>query len=105
MVVQERLYTSEDLWEISQSDDTKHYELYKGELIEVSPTGKPHGRVTNEISYLLTGFVRLHDLGQVFGAETGFKLAENPDIVYGVDVAFVSKAGDQRGEGDFIGAP
>jgi Uma2 family endonuclease len=36
--------------------------------------------------------VETNDLGVVFAAETGFKLASDPDTVRGVDIAFVSKA-------------
>src|SRR5690348_14379719 len=101
MVVRERLYTAEDLLHISNSDRTKRYELIEGEVFEVSPTAKPHGLLTSKFNYVIYGFVEQHDLGSVYGAETGFKLTEDPDTVYGIDVAFVSKARDQKGEGYF----
>ena len=46
--------------------------------------------------------VRTSNLGVVFAAETGFKLASNPDTVRAPDVAFVSRsrieqAGDIKG--------
>jgi Uma2 family endonuclease len=85
--------------------DKNRYELVKGRLIEMSPTGKPHGLLTAEIATLLNIFVRQHGLGRVYGAETGFRVASDPDTVYGVDVAFVSTARDQEGEGYFEGAP
>ncbi|HLY25397.1 MAG TPA: Uma2 family endonuclease [Aggregatilineales bacterium] len=103
MVARERLYTAEDL--LALPHDRGRYALVEGQLIEMSPTGKPHGLVTNEIAFVVTAFARLHDLGQVFGAETGFRVGKNPDTVYGIDVAFVSKARKQTGEGYFEGAP
>jgi Uma2 family endonuclease len=103
MVVQERLYTAEELLRL-QSD--KHrYELVAGRLIEMSPTGKAHGQLTSVINALLYYFVSQHNLGQVYGAETGFKLAENPDTVYGVDAAFVAQGRRQSGEDFYQGAP
>ena len=90
MAVQERLYSSADL--LALPCDDKRYELVKGQLIEMSPTGGVHGLLTNRVSYLVTILVEKDDLGQVFGAETGFRLAENPDTVRGIDVAFISKA-------------
>ncbi|HVO41863.1 MAG TPA: Uma2 family endonuclease [Aggregatilineales bacterium] len=103
MAVQERLYTAADLLALSVSG--KRYELVEGHLIEMSPAGKAHGLLTLEIGYRLKTFTQPRDLGQVFGAETGFKVAEAPDTVYGVDVAFVSKARAQQGEDYFTGAP
>src|SRR5260221_4130760 len=103
MVVQEQLYTAADL--IKLPHDKHRYELVKGRLIEMSPTGKPHGRMTTRITRLLDTFVDEHRLGTVYGAETGFRVASNPDTVYGIDAAFVSTARDQEGEGYFEGAP
>ena len=52
--------------------------------------------------------VRAHDLGTVYGVDTGFKLQSDPDTVRGPDVAFVTKkrvleAGPIKGY--FTGAP
>lgn len=103
MAVQERLYTAQDL--LALPHDTKRYVLVEGRLIEMSPTGKMHGRLTSRLTSLLDTFVSAHHLGQVYGAETGFRVSENPDTVYGIDAAFVSKARAQYGDGYFNGAP
>src|SRR5258708_35110920 len=92
MTAQTRLYTAEELWEISHSDTAKRYELYEGELVEMSPTGDSHGITTNWVAYLITGFVEAHDLGEVAGAETGFILFAEPYTVVGADIAFIAKA-------------
>ncbi len=66
------------------------YDLIKGELREMSPAGSEHGALAARLTGALMQHVEEHDLGEVFGAETGFKLASNPDTVLGPDVAFVS---------------
>jgi Uma2 family endonuclease len=90
MTVQERVFTAEDLLRLPRGG--KRYALLAGQIIEMTPTGEMHGLITAEITYRLTAFVRQHDLGRVYGAETGFKLSENPDTVYGIDAAFIAKA-------------
>ena len=66
------------------------YELVKGELRPMSPAGSEHGRVITRIAAPLATFVSQHQLGEIFGAETGFVLSRNPDTVRAPDVAFVS---------------
>ncbi len=90
MAVQTRM-TAEQLAELTD-DRHKKYELVKGELIVMSPTGFEHGVVSVKIAKVLYDFVSAHDLGYVCGAETGFILARDPDTVRAPDVAFVSKA-------------
>ncbi|MDQ3817352.1 MAG: Uma2 family endonuclease [Acidobacteriota bacterium] len=66
------------------------YELVKGELITMSPAGSEHGAIVVNLTLLLGQHVKANKLGIVFGAETGFKIAENPDTVLAPDVAFIS---------------
>src|SRR5258708_543018 len=100
----EQLLTADDLLALPD-DGTKRYELIEGHLITMSPTGKAHGLIVSEINYLFKAFVRQHKLGRVYGAETGFRLSENPDTVFGIDVAFVSNARAQQGHDYYAGAP
>lgn len=67
------------------------YELVKGELITMSPAGSEHGVVIMNLAAPLAQYVKKNKLGIVFGAETGFKIAENPDTVLAPDVAFISR--------------
>jgi len=103
MTVQEKLFTAAEL--LTLPHDRHRYALIKGRLIEMSPTGKPHGLLVGELTTDIRLYVRQHQLGQVYGAETGFRLTENPDTVYGIDIAFVSTARAQKGDGYFRGAP
>lgn len=71
-------------------DDGFRYDLVKGELRKMSPAGSEHGAVILRLSIALGLYVEENDLGEVFAAETGFKLASDPDTVLGPDLAFVS---------------
>jgi Uma2 family endonuclease len=71
-------------------DDGSRYELIKGELKRMPPTGDEHGGVTMELAATLYRHVKLNNLGRVYAAETGFKLESDPDTVRAPDIAFVS---------------
>ncbi len=84
------------------------YELINGELKTMSPAGHNHGRVTMRIASPLARFVWDNKLGEVFAAETGFKLTQNPDTVLAPDVAFISEeraAAVRQTSGYWPGAP
>src|SRR4051794_20411758 len=104
MVAREQLHTAEEL--LALSNEGKRYELMEGQLIEMAPTGAQHGLLTAEFAYLLRDYTRQHDMGRVYGAETGFKISENPDTVLGVDAAFMSNERSKLDQQGFIdGAP
>jgi Uma2 family endonuclease len=101
-----RSVTADEL--LAMPDDGYRYELVKGELIQMSPPGDEHGRVTMHVAAPLYQHVKEHGLGVVYAAETGFKLESDPDTVRAPDVAFVSRTrAEQAGkvEGYWIGAP
>jgi Uma2 family endonuclease len=84
------------------------YELVAGELRVMSPAGWRHGKITMRLSARLAGHVDQHDLGTVFGAETGFRLASNPDTVRAPDISFIGKQNlpeQEPAEGFWPGAP
>ena len=75
-------------------DNGKRYELVAGELHEMAPAGGEHGYVALEAAYRLRHFRELHPEigGKLFAAETGFRLARNPDTLRAPDVAYVAEA-------------
>jgi Uma2 family endonuclease len=72
-------------------DDGFRYELVKGELRRMAPAGNVHGRVAMNVGISLGGYVKAHDLGTVYAAETGFRL-QAILTPCAPDVAFVSRA-------------
>jgi Uma2 family endonuclease len=94
MAVQGKLYTGDDLWEIShQTGGQKRFSLIRGVIIEMSPTGAVHGLVAAWLLHLIMSFVYEHDLGDVTAAETGYVLfAGPPQTILAPDVGFVAKA-------------
>lgn len=83
------LVTAEQLY--LRSGDGCRYELIAGDLKIMSPSGWRHGEVVGNLHTLLGGYVRQQNLGSIFGAETGFKLARDPDTVRAPDIAFIAK--------------
>jgi len=76
---------------LKMSSDGNRYELVSGELRTMSPSGWKHGEIVGRVHTRLGHFVESHDLGKVFGAETGFLIARDPDTVRAPDVAFIAK--------------
>jgi Uma2 family endonuclease len=73
-------------------DDGMRHELIAGELRTMSPSGRRHGRVIMKFARPLSNYVEAHDLGEVWGAETGCLLTTQPDTVRAADVTFVRRA-------------
>lgn len=89
MSIRERQITAEEL--LHTPDDGFRYELVGGELRKMAPAGSEHGYVTLNFGSALREYVKAHGLGRVYAAETGFRLASDPDTVRAPDVAFVSR--------------
>lgn len=66
-------------------------EIEQGGEVIVSPTKSQHGQLTVEMGALVLNFVRKHQLGKVFGAETGFVMDRQTGDIRAADVAFVSR--------------
>lgn len=81
------LMTADEL--LQRPDDGFRYELVRGELRKMSPTGFEHGDVESEIGSSLRAYVKKHRLGKVVTGDVGFRIERNPDTVLGPDVAFV----------------
>jgi Uma2 family endonuclease len=87
--VQERLLTAEEFF--STPDDDNRYELVQGRLVCMAAAGGLHGKIASRVDHRLRDFVEASGLGEVCTAETGFRLAQNPDTVRAPDVAFVAR--------------
>ena len=68
----------------------RRHELVRGELRSMAPAGFDHGTIVAKLTYVLGAHVYGNKLGMVVGAETGFRLASDPDTVRAPDVAFVA---------------
>jgi Uma2 family endonuclease len=99
-------FTADEL--LALPDDGWRYELVKGELIRMSPTGHEHGEITINLTAPLATYVKSKKLGVVLAAESGFWLERNPDTVRAPDIAFISRERRQkvaRNPGYWEGAP
>ena len=68
----------------------KRVELARGVLHVREPGGSMHGLVAMNLGVELGTYVKQTGAGKVFAAETGFKLASDPDTVRAPDIAFVT---------------
>jgi len=62
-------------------------ELYRGELLPMTPGTPEHNNIRDEIAFALRAYIKQHALGRIC-IETGFQLAK--DTVLIPDVAFVT---------------
>jgi Uma2 family endonuclease len=90
MAVVRQQVTADEL--LHMPDDGFRYELVQGELRLMNLAGNVHGRVMMSFAWRLARYVDENQLGTVYAAETGFRLAGDPDTVRAPDVAFVSQA-------------
>jgi Uma2 family endonuclease len=98
--------TAEDLAKLPATGVRR--ELVRGELREMPPSGRTHGKVTMRFSWPLGQFVDEHSLGEVYAAETGFVLTRDPDTVRAPDASFVMRERAEamaEGKGYVAGAP
>lgn len=83
------LLTADDLLQVQLPG--KWLELVEGRLVVREPPGGWHGKVAAQLTWLLGDFVYPHGRGMLFGQDTGFRIATDPDTVRAPDVAFVSR--------------
>lgn len=102
---QEKLYSVEDLWELSHLPENadQRFELSEGRLVVMSPASWKHGGLALQLGRVVGDFVDEHHLGMTTAAETGFILYKNPDpngkdTVRAPDVGFIAAARIPEGE-------
>lgn len=87
-------------------EDGVRRELVAGEIREMTPVGRRHAHVSQNLNRSLDAHVRAHALGEVF-AEFGYILVADPATVRAPDLSFVraERLAAVPGEGYFPGAP
>lgn len=92
MFTPERVYTVDEVWEISHQpeNEDKRLELIEGELIEMSPPGGVHGRIASKIAYYLFAHIQTNPTG-IVTVETGYHPANSSTILLSPDVAYISR--------------
>ncbi len=93
MAIQQQLHSVDTLWELTHApeNDSKRFYLINGELFEMSPVNRKHGRLASLLIYFLQGYVLEKNLGEVH-TETGFYPSNRRHTLLAPDVAFVSQA-------------
>ncbi|HSY47704.1 MAG TPA: Uma2 family endonuclease [Thermoanaerobaculia bacterium] len=97
------LLTADELLQLP--DDGWRYELVRGELRKMSPSGARHGRVAAEIVGSLIAHMKRNRIGAVYSSETGFRISRQPDTVRAPDAAFVRSERVTEAAGFFEGPP
>ena len=87
--LESQVLTAAELERIELPD--KSTELVRGRLVIREPPSTEHGRIQANLAYFITDFVRRNRLGVVFGQDTGFRIASDPDTVRAPDVAYVAR--------------
>lgn len=64
-------------------------ELIRGEMRAMPPAFADRGDTVGALHVILGAYIRAQHLGKIYGAETGFLLARNPDTVRAPDIAFI----------------
>jgi Uma2 family endonuclease len=84
-----KLMTAEEFFDWVQRPENRdrHFELERGEVVEMSRPGERHGLVCSNGTYLLVGYTRAVKKGYVVSNDTGIILEREPDTVRGPDVA------------------
>lgn len=84
------LLTAEGFYEFAHRPENcdRHFELERGEVIEMPPRGKYHGFVCGNISARLWNHAQQHGKGYVCTNDAGVIVEVDPDTVRGPDVTY-----------------
>ncbi|OHB68760.1 MAG: hypothetical protein A2V70_01880, partial [Planctomycetes bacterium RBG_13_63_9] len=87
----EKLVSAEELWRMPEPADGLRYEIFEGELIQMTPAGGRHGGITLAVGKVLLTFVGEKGLGHVVSNDTGVFMEKDPDTVLAPDLAYWSR--------------
>lgn len=79
-------------WVHRPENADRHFELERGEVIEMPPPGKYHGFVCGNVSRILGNFAASRGKGYVCTNDAGVIVESGPDTVRGPDVTFYEDA-------------
>ena len=91
MATTDKLVTAEDLCRMPEPLDGTRYELFEGELVQMTPAGGRHGKCCGLIARALIAYATEHGAGHVATNDTGVFTERDPDTVLGPDVAYWSR--------------
>lgn len=91
MAVNERLYSAEEFWQITQLPENEHrrLELDEGVIVDMGSSSQENSVIAGRMIYFLNAYVMPNDLGYVTAPDGGFRLGEN--TVRQPDAAFITK--------------
>jgi Uma2 family endonuclease len=90
MATQQGLLTAEEFAALPH--EGLRLELIEGELRAMAPSYADHGDVVGALHAELGVYIRRNHLGKIYGAETGFLVARDPDTVRAPDIAFIQSS-------------
>jgi Uma2 family endonuclease len=91
MATTERTVTAEELRQMPEPVDGSRYELFEGELIQMTPAGGRHGKCCGLIARVLVEYSKEHGAGHVATNDTGVFTERAPDTVLAPDVVYWSR--------------
>jgi Uma2 family endonuclease len=85
-----KLMTAEEFfdWANRSENRDRHYELVRGEVMEVSRPGERHGFVCFDVGRILGNYSFHRRRGYACGNDTGLILERDPDTVRGPDLLY-----------------
>ena len=87
MTQQKTLMTADQFLEFCDRNDGR-YELVDGEVVELAPARRVHGRTASSISAAFYNYCRLRGMGWP-EVDVGYTVSTGPDTVRGPDVSLV----------------
>ena len=106
MSTQKTLLTADEFYLFCCKNDGK-YELVDGEVVEMAPVNRRHGRMALNIGAAFHNYCRSTGLGWP-EIEVGYRVRSGPDTVRGPDVSLVlseRQEADEQDSGFIAGAP
>ena len=106
MTTQKTLLTADEFYRLYSHKDGR-YELVDGEVVEMAPVRRRHGRTAINIGAAFHNYCRIIGVGWP-EVEVGYRVRSGPDTVRGPDVSLVlsAESEDDDQENSFvIGAP